>query len=1214
MIERIISQKQYYCTQYSRTRAPRSPTTRVERNHTVRYASITFLIHLSYRPAVHQANLLFRLQAHRAQTTSVISVRNSQPALAERQFRKQPPIPLHSTRRSSSSFLAMASHPPASLPSAVAAFQRAADDAQIPSLRVAAEATLSAFQTRADVIDVALAVVFQTSSAIARYHACGALRSAALQRWEALPAEARYGAEALRVRLVTFAVASPLHSMERNAVLYCAAGFTRRAYLEEGVEGRRRFLELVCGAAGLEEGGDGQKVIAALEMLALVVGEFGVEGKGVERDRLAQARKEFAGEDGELFMVFRAANAAFARLVGGGGGERSPEVVRAIAHRALTVIADVLGFQSGGGGEAGPVFSVNRGKQWGGLLAGLAELVPLLFRLFDGMRAESGDEGGGGGAGGGADLRSALHEAMCCVTAITRKSYPSAAAADAVLFAVLRCVQERDWVSVRCSSFEEDRLLYGELWRRAVAAHGLAAVYSAAPGILDSFATNTVQLFRAKAAGAAAGESDINLECDCMLLDTWVGLTLQAEALGNADALRAHAASIVDVFVNKSLSSLAPAAIAGAGLSAEDDEEEDFGFDDESHELAQLDAAAALCRFAPKATLGLLADLLANLSKRVFLCVRGGPLGPLAVLALHRAQDDFVWVVRLAGMALADDGVGEQPEVPASFLHGAPESVVRLLGAVFAAVELDTNTLAERTGSGVGSQLEGSEVSPRVEMVLLQALVRVAKTYLLPVDAAQVRAAAHCVGGEEMAGRARAICLSKAVFGVCDRAFEPEVADAGAELLLVLAPGRSSGRYVELGENARWEPLPSFGLDRFKPLQTCTTEKVGTCLAHFYGNSVVDRVVKPANVALHGLSSQKANMADASEQAVVALSILAGVAQCPQAATFAHEPLLAALRAPQGGACIATRDFARSNVSVPVAVVKFAQDVVACHMPLLPEAAATACFKDCVTLVSETVNAVLSHATEVACEDAVSIVYVILSLLHRLQELHSSPETSEAAFFGLSVVRPLVSDAVMTYPGVKAKYYSLVMLLVCGHPEYIVRLPSEFAGKVLLSVQEGCHESESRSSFEAVCAVASFRARHPELQEAHVPSLGVVECALEKFVTVILEGVMLGGGIFGNSFDAAADALLPLLLCGGRTGIVFQQAGQSLVQRSGSNEAATIAALASVSDAVQEAGPVLGYMGKGSGGVPAARQLARETFRCRVHDLASAARLVMSRC
>jgi hypothetical protein len=1102
------------------------------------------------------------------------------------------------------------------LASAAEEFEQATLDSQVPSTRVAAEATLAAFAARADIIDISLSVIYQTNSAIARYHASTALRTAGLERWKSLSRDARYSpTDALRVRLVTFAVSRPIHSFERSAVLRAAAALTRRAYLEESKEERARFFEAVCKvAAQSDAGADVQQIVTALEMLSMLVAEFvspssgSASDVGLEREMLVQARALFSGLDGELFMAFRAANTALTSLVAN-PGERPAGAVRAVAHHALTALSDILTFAESSDDEVhSAVYGLHRGPEWHGVLLELGALVPRMFRLFDGFRVDT--------SMGSADVLRTLYEVMDATAVISRRSYPSAESADAVLLGMLRGVEERDWSA---SNPRQERLLYAELWRRFCVAHGLAEILRVAPGVLDSFAKNTVQLLRARSPQSYEAEEDWGAESDCLLLEAWAGLALQADSLGNAAAMQSHVASVVAEFIDQSLGRAQSWPHAGGGCEEAEDEEEDFGFDDESHAEAQLDAAAVLCRFASDACVTRLASLLAAVSKRVFLARGSGPGGevmaPADVAALRVAQEDLVGILRLSSAVLADDGIGETPEVPSVFAQKRLSSGAGpLLGAVFATAELESATVQRRSRHGPA----GAELSPRVEAAVLECLARVAKTYLLPASAEQEVIATFCMGGGEVAARARSMSLSKSVAGICERTCEPDVAVAAAELLLALAPGLSSARYPELCDSSRWEPLPSMGLEKFEPLPARAVEMVGTALSHYFADAVTGRLVQPASEALKGLGAHQGNVADASERALVALHMLCGVAQCAQAAPHVHESLVAAIRAPDGGAFVAARDFARANASVMLAVIKFARDVVACHMPLLVGDAAALCFTDCVSLVQATAAAVSGHVAEVGSDDVAAVAAASLKLLQRLLEAKDDKSIRPAAFFGLSLILPLLAGPVMAYPDVRLPYFDLVTQLVSAHPAYIPELPVEIAEQLLSSLQAGAcqsyEEGVTRSGLEAVSAVAVFRVRNPHLAGAHLPSMPVLDRALEVYLSLILEGIMLGGGRFRNSLDAAADALLPLLLGGGRARALLEQAGRTLVSTCGAKEADTIAVLEAMATASREVAPVLGYRAGGaSDAAPLAeRHRARQHFAMTVHEFAATARLAVT--
>lgn len=1061
-------------------------------------------------------------------------------------------------------------------PSPVAAFEQAALDSQVPSTRVAAEATLDAFTAHSDILQISLTVIFQTKTAVARYYAATALRTAGLERWESISLDARYSpTDSLRVQLVQFAISHPLHLYERSALLRVAATLTRRAYLEEPPENRRRFFDSVCAAASQEgAAANTQQIGTALEMLSMLIAEFSLTS--ATAGELSEEAVNFAGFDGELFAVFRAASAALSQAMLT-SSERPPDEARSLARLALVTISDVLSFgQADVDSKAAAVYGIHRGPEWHGTLLQLESLCQNFFQLFHALHEDDPSA---------TDTRRALFDALDAVAIITRQSYPSAESADATLLVLLRGLEGREW---SVSNPRSERLLYAELWRRFCVAHEWRVLVQIAPGVLDSFAKNTLQLLRARSVEYDdEAEGSWSAEADCLLLETWAGLAIQAEAAGQAQLLQIHAGKVVLEFIEHSL--------IGVQKSAEEDNREDFGFDDESHEEAQLEAAAVLCRQASVQCFARLASVLGDLSRSVFLAAGSKNL--------TAAQEGLVWTVRLSSAVLADDGQGEVPDVPEQFAHGG---VNELLGAVLATADLETRSIEVK--------------SPRLEAVILECLTRLSHTYLLPSNVEQEALAVACLGGNNVAVKARIMCLRKSIVGICERTFEPDVANAAAALLAVLAPGRSSGSYPELRDDKQWQPLPSLGFEKFESLSVSALEMLGTALSHFFADKVGIQLVEPASAALKGFGATQNRMADASERAVVALHLLCGVTQCTQAAPYVHDSVVAALRSPDGGVFCAVRSFAQSNQAVLMAALEFAKSLAGCHLPLLQGEAAASCFVDSVNLIEQVMDGMGRISSQLCSDDIAPVVASVLELLQSLLNAAGSQATCDRAFYGLKLVLPLMTDQIMTYPSVRPKYFKLVDDLAASFPDYIPKLPvglgERFLSSVMASACRTYEDSISQSGLEAVKALGVFRVRNSTLGGAHLPSMSILDRSLAQCAVLILEGIMLGGGRFGTSFDAACEAFLPLTLGGECGPSIYEQARHSLRQTGGDTDTAALSALKAMFEASQQVAPVLDFLpggGKRVSSPLSERIRAQAFFSTAVRKFAGAAKLTATR-
>lgn len=1066
----------------------------------------------------------------------------------------------------------------------ISAFEQASRDAQVPALRVAAEETLASFSRHPSSSSFYLQVILNTNTPVARYHAASFLRAN-----PSLPPALLTGPSAARVLLLNLAASHHVLPYERSAVLAAAASLAHAAYISEDPASRTELVATIADAAR-DNSADTRHIVTALEMLTMLVAVFTPKAASKAAPAAASVRHEasaalFGAADSELGLAFGAACGALDMIMAN-ARDRPRVEVHAIARHALILIADVMMF----GCKADEVvYSHVFGAEWRGILSGLPALVGVVFQLFDGFRNRGEDDGDG-------EVVRAVVDVLEAVTVVYQGSY-GPGEADAFLHTLLHALEGRPWSA---TSAAQERLMYAAIWRRISVAHGLRNVHRVEAGALESFRQHTVEILGVGRASAAADEAeeDWSRECDCLLLEAWAELARQAEEAGDSTFLQQHVSSVVGEFVDQSVRQI-----------EEFEEEEDFGFEDESHEAAQIEAAALLCRYASDICLPQLACILGELSQRAFARREGSSLS-----ALRQGQEDLVWTLRLTGAVLADDVESETPQVPRAFRRGG-EGCRALFGALFALAQLESSTLEYRSRHGV----DGDDISPRVEAEILIAFRRVAKTYLLPATDDEERIALLCVGGTEAASSARTLALSRSVFSICNRAHEGDLVSAAAEVLSTLAPGRSSGRYPEMCVDAAWSPLPKLGLEHFEALPPRATTFLGSSLAHYFADKVVPCLVQPAVQSLSELGGQQSSIADASERCQVAIYLLCGVARCSQAVASVHEHVLASIRGPSGGVLVATREFTRSNVSVSIAAVKFAQDIVLCHMPLLgSEDSVQACFADCLTLLCEALAVVSSNVQEISQDDVTRLVVAGLELLQSLVDAHVGLEVGKASrstsVFGcLNCVLPLLSDSIFAAPDVKNLFLALVTELTTSSPESLPGLPVAFVEKIL-EVLSNCafgrfEEKVMRGGLEAISSLASFRVRQPNLGNAQNPSVAALDLRLEGFLCAILEGILMGGANFRSSLDAAAEALLPLMLCGEKAGARVAHACRTLASQAGGGEQVAVAKFESMKNASKTAAQVLGHFPGGD--VAAAgnadRRQAKLLFSSAVHELSHVA-------
>jgi hypothetical protein len=1042
---------------------------------------------------------------------------------------------------------------------AVASYEQACLDAQVAITRVAGEAALSAFAARGDMVDLALAVVQSTSVPVARYHACSALRAAALDRWESFSPELRYGAHnALRCTLFKLACTPVLEAFERAALLQTAALLIHRAYLEEGRESRSAFIRDLCSVSSRAGAGgphDAVEAATGLKLLSFVVDVFanvatGTHAAQLDRERGTRSFAEFCAAGGDLYVVYNTGCTAVSNIY----SENSKRVssVDSLAPLAFGVVAAILSFPSApheSMAASSSEFVVHRGPEWGDILGSFPALASRLFLAYDELSGSEGETR----ACGMQSIRDALNH----VASVSGKSYsPLPGLGNAVLVSLLHGLEGRAWAFAKSRS---EFMMYAELWRRIHVAHGLDGLLAVGGwDALQSFAKNTILALRSKSLlrtstdGDSLGQDGWTSECECLLLETWAGLAAQSESSGHLSSLEPLLAEVVlahiDALLQTKLAGSRDSTAADV-LPSVVDTEEDFGYDDESREEATFQAAAQLCRCSGSKPLTVLASIIAEVSGRSFLLCGGNfDLDERGVNILRAAQEDLVSMLKLSCAVLADDGTSEVPFIPSQFLavlEGMQVAThpMSLLSAILQAAELESNTFFQRSQQG----MKGAGLSPRVEATMLASLCRLARTYFVPIDDSHVLVQ-RFLGGHEVSKRARSLCLAKCTFTLKHRRYEPDPIQAAASLFLALAEARKSPFYADLRDNSLWDPLPTAGLAMFETFPGAAVEQFGLCLSYIHAEHVGERLVNPVLICLRNAGRGKYDTANAAEQALMSLQILCGVASCAPAAAYVERELSNSLHGPDGPVYIAVKEFSTTYPLVPMHCARLVKLLACMHLSSSPDTLATL-VKDLIFIIQESVTALkrsAAHAME--DEDLASIFTGYVESLQQLVEFHPDATIGQGGFYAIGLIMSVMNESLFNFPGVRHRCFSLVNTLVLKFPQQVASLSSDLASAILSALMaeiRGYEEDGTRDGLEAVAALAEFRAQRRGMELSSGPSIGVLDRALEEFLCLILESVFNGNGEVVNFVDVATVALLPLALCGERSRHIFRDACRS---------------------------------------------------------------------
>lgn len=1035
--------------------------------------------------------------------------------------------------------------------SAVQAFEQTCRDAQQPELRELAEARLAEVGARVDAIDVCLAVVQETNQPEARHQACNLLRRLVLERWNTLSTEMRFGqSSALRIRLVNLAVQKQMQVHERSALLRLVATLVHRAYFEELPNDRASFITALCRVVCQpSKATAASEQVTGLETLDFVVNEFWrpmmpSAMSTEDMERCEQARNTFAGNHGELFMIYRATAEAFALLFTGGV---DASALPLLAHRCLALLTTILGHdvRTPATNDADVVLVVHRGPEWHEVLGLHGRLVQMLYKVCEGMNPATMSQ---------ADelLFQYAREALMQIASVSRRSYPSSQLADEALHGLLE-IEKKGWAS---SQSDSARLLYSEVWRRIAVAHGLhGIVQSGSAPVMSSFEQNTIQVLRNAQANDSSKvevDDDVRFECRLLLVETWSSFCFQAESAGQSVAIAVPAWNVLQHFLGSMLVSTETVADEGRVPDPGDDDE-DFGYDDESREDALIDALAALCRFSARESLPRLANTLLMIYTRCF-SPGPAPLDAKSQNMLRHAQEDLVVLLRLCSATLADQGFAEVPEIPPQILPAgdvaddvAAKPVGELIAEIFRCAEKEVASYNARCHGAADSIF----ISPRIESTMLQALDRISRTYLVPIHGMRTKETA-CVGGPRAASHARRICVQKAVFGITSRAYEPDVATAASTLLLTYTRAKSAGVHLELGDEHAWNSILAASVADFVPLPEDAVEKIGAALCYLHGEGIVGGVLSRALLLLEEAAQGPVDVATRQGHVRTALSLLCGIAKCEAPTASVRNVILQSLQ--RGGRIVLTiRTSGLGDASVCDSAVRLAEIALNAYFQLLDPPRHDELRDSCSELVQEVCTAIASHKAEVTEDELANLIKSLLRLVHTLQEIPSS-DNSHTMFSSIGQIVSISSPAVLSDPTVAPPYLQLINRLIAAYPHHLIRAPPKLTSTLLdavLSELNSLKDADRRRGYEVIAKMAEYRACSTEPNTAEAVSLSIFDSALSTVSQSVIESILLGGSHLGKSLESAADALLSLMLEGLKLRPKFKDRAQELLSKSG---------------------------------------------------------------
>lgn len=1016
----------------------------------------------------------------------------------------------------------------------VAAFEQLCRDTQVPSNRVAAEAELEMLRKRDDVVQMFMLLVERCESPQAVYHAAAALRSGVLVRWRVLTPAERSNVRMWALQIVVRAPPPGLQPFVRRAVLRVASGCFRRAHTEESRTESDAFIAQLAHAAA----SDGFNAIAASECLELCAEEFIVPSKRelasaepMELEMLRRARPAFLSGNGLVVQVFRAAKDALRHAVAQAHCLQ-PAEFEAVCTPALSLLARVLTprivnldsdhndndnekvKRDGQGAAAQELPSVLRvDASWKPLIEQVLETTQLAFQVIECARKYP--------QGDVEDLTDHARQVILGASAVSRSSYPTEQAAASTLQVILSTIEQQQWCTAEEST---ERLAYAEVWRQVSCSHGLEGLSPFGTHVFDTFAEKTCSTFRKVAIELVCASQDelySVLDSADLLLETWAAFSYDSRA-NEASVLQVLQPLFEKVFmeyVHLSMKSIHAERLPQdrpIGGLADELEEEDMGFDDTSAEESRWASAAALGRLSIQKCAIFLAKLTQELAERVF--YKYSAETPMKATISTIAQEDLYFAIHLVTAVLADADEREIPSVPDALRKDMMENVQELnktaghslFSVLVRVATMETNILKEKGA-------HSNEASPRVGRAILDAFQRVARTYLVP-DSTDI--AFDVIGGEQFANQARIYALNKALEAVNVRSFDPEMAEAAANLMRTLA--RAARNYQDVRNSDLWPVLLASGIEAYQRLSPEAVEDIASALTCVLDDSSIsDRLVVPAVRALPGLVARQNELPDVAERCIACITLLKGVARCPGVGQKSFAALMEALGDFEGSVKHVATLFQPDRFEVARVALNLVDDMLRDRLGLLEVNDANRLLTAALGLVAVHAESVRTHVKHVALDDCVRSVQCILELLQHIVDERPAPELAQYALRGLSALLPCMSEEFLAYPAMKKGYFDLVTSLASTYPLSVLALQPELRAQVLASLRLELFSRNTRAERKGLEAVAQL-ARNARHGDSDVAKLLAELCA--AIVVAVARGAA-----FGRNIDAAADAVLLML-------------------------------------------------------------------------------------
>lgn len=1026
-------------------------------------------------------------------------------------------------------------------PTFVSAFEQLCRDAGVPATRASAEASLQAFRARDDVVAASVALIERATCGQARFHAASALRDACLARWRALPPAQRSGEHSLRLWALRVVAARPhLAPFERRAVLRISAVLFRRGYGEEPLHDSEAFLAQLHHAATSQQSPQ-TSVVAALECLDMCAEEFLIPSTcssaavpTADIDLFRRARPRFLSGAGHIVHIFRTVRESLLATLTL-APHLTPADLESRCEPALALLARTLtprlinlevdtsdSDDSNTNAQKSELSSVLRLEpSWTSLVEQLLEVTQICVKIIDIAKKFS--------AGEVDDPMDSARQVILGVSAVSRTSYPSPELASATLQLILSSIERQEWSS---GSESNERIAYAEVWRQLACSHGLQGLAALGQQIFEIFAKRTCVMFIAigiQQVQAAQDELFGIMDSADLLLETWASFSYETRASDPSirQVLEPLFEEVFMEYLHLSMKSmiaeqLPPGAVIG-GI-AEDLEEEDLGFDDDSAEESRRNSAAALARYKLQKSTGILIQCVQDLSEKVFFrhSSENSQKATLAMLA----QEDLYFAVHLISAVLADSSDGEVPVVPealrADLAANASEPGKCAGNALFATL-IRVATAETRMLDTKGAHC--AEASPRVGRAILDALNRVSRTYLVPSE--RPEEAFNVIGGSQFAVQARGYSLKKALEAIRGRGFEPEMAEAAAVLLKSLSSDVKN--YSDVQSSEVWQSLLSAGIESYQTLAPTAVEDIASSLASVLGDSAVsEQLVIPASRALVRLVTNQKQLPDSAERCIALINLLKGVARCQNVGPICFRDLVASLSGFDGSVTHCTAAFQPDRYDVARTAIRLAVDMVSGRLSLLSNEDAHKLLTNVMNLVHLHSVSIAQHTSSIPLDECVMGVERILNLLQYCLDEQPPDALSEHLFRGLSSLLPSMSESFLAYPAVKKSYFDFITCLAAQYPSPVLRLPYEFCAKIFQSIKLELFSRDPRAERKGLEAVTALAREFAVNDDTQHESTSRIEAELVGLLEVILLN-LAHGSAFTDNLETASDSILHLL-------------------------------------------------------------------------------------